>query len=173
MNSLSQEVNVPYHPAIKWSVVNEELVTMLSPIHAELANNVCSPCEAAEEFSTLITAHLRHHSLIHRDKTSSQQAFQHRDRAVVRLTKRLAAIKNNLRRKFPSNQSEFLNAVRVHNLSVKAMNELEFQRSSRKQEKAFRCNPWKFSKSVCKDASENGPTFSQLIYLFGIFQIYL
>ena len=83
MNSLSQEANVPYHPAIKWSVVNEELVTMLSQIYAELANNVCSPCEAAEEFSTLITAHLRHHSLICPDKTSSQQAFQHRDRAVL------------------------------------------------------------------------------------------
>ena len=147
-NPSSQEATVPGHPTIDWFTINEELASMLSPVHAELANNICSPREAAEEFVTLITAHLKHHLVIRPGSSSTQQIFQHRERAIVRLTKRLAYIKNNKRKNIPSQRSEFLNAVRAHNKSVKAMRELDFPRSVRKQEKAFRSNPWKSSVSL-------------------------
>ena len=61
---LSQEATVPNRHTTEWSTINEELASMLSPIHAELANDVSSPCEAADEFTTLIIAHLRYYSVI-------------------------------------------------------------------------------------------------------------
>ena len=41
------------------------------------------------------------------------------------------------------------------------MKEQELQRSARKQEKAFRCNPWKFSKSISDQSSHDSPKFTQ------------
>ena len=68
--------------------------------------------------------------------------------------------KKQSRRTFSRNPSEFLNAVRAHHKAKKAADRLGQQRSARKQEKAFRNNPWKFSKSVCEDHSLPQPTFS-------------
>ena len=76
---------------------------------SELANNIYSPCEAAEEFTTLITTHLRHHSVIRPGNNSTQQisSAQHHERAIVRLTKCLASIKNNMRKNFPHSAVSF------------------------------------------------------------------
>ena len=137
---------------------------MLSPVHAELANNITTPNEAAEKFAALSIAHVNHHSVIHPTSRPTQPTPQHRERAVVCLSKRLPTIKNNLRKNFPSHRSVFLNVVRAHK-SVKTMNELHYQRTARKEERAFKFNPWKFSKSVCDESNKNTPKFSQLTYL--------
>ena len=100
-NLLSQ-ATVPRHPTIEWASINEELASMLSPVYVELANNVCSPCEAMKEFATLITAHRGHHSVIGPDNNSTKPTSQHRERPIVRLTTRLASIKNYMRKNFPS-----------------------------------------------------------------------
>ena len=74
---------------------------MLLPVHVELANNNMMPSEAAEEFATLITAHLSNHSVIHSTSLPTPSTTQHRERAIVCLSKRLATIKNKLRKNFP------------------------------------------------------------------------
>ena len=72
-----------------WPSINKELASMIAPLHTELANDIAAPCEAAVEFASLITAHLDHHGVLGRNSASRSQQ-QHRDRAIVRLTKRLA-----------------------------------------------------------------------------------
>ena len=45
-----------------WSSINEDLASVIAPLHAELANDIAPPCEALIEFASLITAHLEHHN---------------------------------------------------------------------------------------------------------------
>jgi len=127
-----------------WPLINEELATMLRPLHSELANDIITPSTAAEEFSILVNAHLDHHLILKKPSTLSASPIANdynRERTIVRLTKRLARVKNQSRRSFPHNPPEFLNAVRVHHKAKKAADRLVQQRSARKQEKAFRKNP--------------------------------
>ena len=55
--------------------------------------------------------------------------------------------------------------MRAHNRAKRASDDLSQQRSSRKQEKAFKRNPWKFSKSVCDAQNAPSPTFSMAKFL--------
>ena len=118
-------------------------------------------CEAAVEFVSLIKDHLEHHDALRRPKSSPALTTHpiHRDRAIVRLTKRLASLKNNSRKQFPSERSQFLNAVRAHNKALRAERQQQREKSGFKQEKAFRNNPWKFAKSVCNEPVKSSPTF--------------
>ena len=136
---------------------------MLTPLHVELSNDIATPCEAAVEFVSLIKDHLEHHDALRRPKSSPALTTHpiHRDRAIVRLTKRLASLKNNSRKQFPSERSQFLNAVRAHNKTLRAERQQQREKSGFKQEKAFRNNPWKFANSVCNEPVKSSPTFSQ------------
>lgn len=143
---------------------------MLRPLHFELANEIITPSIAAEE-ATLVNAHLDHHGVLGKPSTHSAHPAvpanddYNRERAIVRLTKRLSRVKNQSRRTFSRNPSEFLNAVRAHHKTKKAADHLGQQRSARKQGKAFRNNPWKFSMSVCEDHGLPQPTFSMQMCL--------
>ena len=44
-----------------WSLIDEELTTVLRPLHSELAIGIVSPSTAAEEFVSPVTAHLDYH----------------------------------------------------------------------------------------------------------------
>ena len=92
---LSQPATVTGLRDRDWSTINEELASMLAPLHVELANNIAPPCEAgvefaAVEFASLITAHLEHHGTLQRCKPSSTNCQPHRNCAIVHLTKCLA-----------------------------------------------------------------------------------
>ena len=150
-----------------WSLINEELATMICPLHSELVNNI-TPSVAAKEFASLVSAHLEHRCALKKSPTQSiglTTNGQIRERAIVRLTKCLAELKNQSRHTFPHNPFEFLNVVRVHRKSKTATDHYAQHRSARKQEKAFRNNPWKFSKSIYEDLNTSQPTFSMQICL--------
>lgn len=158
---LSQLATVANLRDEEWSTINDVLSSILAPLHAELANDVAPPREAAVEFATLAEAHLEHHGAIKRREPATSSHQHHRDRAVIRLTKRLARLKNSSRKQFPSERNQFLNAVRVHNKALKAARQQQQQKSGMKQEKCFRNNPWKYAKSVCSKSEKFSPTFSQ------------
>ena len=92
----SQEATVPCHSATDWSIINEELVSLVLSVHVELAKNIATPSKAAEEFATLI---MHYNTVIHVRSTSlpTPSTTQHRERTTVRLSKRPATIKNKLR----------------------------------------------------------------------------
>ena len=58
------------------------------------------------------------------------------------------------------NPKRFLNAVRLHNRAKKASTKAKTSRSAQKQERAFRENPWSFSKSVCCPKPQVNPSFT-------------
>ena len=62
------------------------MASMLAPLHVELAKNIATPCEAAVEFASLITAHLEHHGALRCCKPPSTNCQPHRNHAIVRLT---------------------------------------------------------------------------------------
>ena len=99
-----------------WSEIDEEFRSIIAPIHATLANDDLSTEDAAENFSTALTSHLRHHLVIPDPNTQpSHGSGPHRERAIIKLTKRLAKIKNAKCKDFTNNSREFLSAVRLHN----------------------------------------------------------
>ena len=141
-------------------VINEEFVSMLSPLHCELSNNIVSPSVAVEEFVSLLNPHLEHYSVNNHSLDPSLSLSNHRECSIVHPTKTLAKFKNQSRQTFSTSPGESLSAVRAHNKAKKAMDHHNSQRSMRKQEKAFKRNPWKFSKSVCEDKPDTLPSFS-------------
>ena len=54
-----------------WSLINEELATILRPLHFELANEIITLSIAAEEAATLVNAHLDHHGVLRKPSTRS------------------------------------------------------------------------------------------------------
>ena len=147
------------HSTHDWTTIDDEFRTIIAPIHATLACDEVGVEEAAEIFSDLLSSHLQHHDVIRvtdqRDKSTT-----HRPRAIVRLTERLAKAKNIQRRQFKTHPREFLDAVRLHNRVKKAADNATISRSTRQQEKAFRSNPWVFSKSICNPKSQTVPHFT-------------
>ena len=122
---------------------------MLSPVYFELCNDVISPSVAMVEFVSLVRAYLENHGLIKRNKPHTDKD-NHKECSIVKLTERLAKVKNACRKYFSSNPREFLCFVRAHNKVKQVKDQCLNNRSARKQERAFKQNPWKFSKSVCE-----------------------
>ena len=138
--SLSQSANVASLKDPKWIVVNEELPTMLSPLHFELCNDVISPNVAMVEFVSLVRAHLESHGLIKTNKPHTDKDH-HRECSIVKLTERLTKVKNACRKYFSSSPREFLCSVKAHNKVKLAKDKYLNNRSARKQEKGFKQNP--------------------------------
>ena len=84
----------------------------------------------------------------------------HRPKSTDKLLANLAEEKNAARKQFQTDPGTFLSAIRVHNRCLKASHKSAFHRSTLKQEKAFRSNPWEFSKSVCCLKSSVEPSFT-------------
>lgn len=140
-----------------WSQIDSEFLEMISPVRVLLNQGEISTQEAATAFSDVLHAHLHsHHQLKSSPNTSS-----HRERAVLRAKVRLTVEKNRLRRSIRSSPIQFLCAVRAHNRLCKATRAQDLSRSTKKQERAFRSNPWKFAKSVCMDGEHQiEPSFT-------------
>jgi hypothetical protein len=150
-----------YSSGPNWEDINEELFTMIRPLQWELNNDIISTTIAAEELVGLLQSHLYSRGVLNQRSLSRSQLKLHRDRAIMCLTNKLAKLKNRLRLKFRSDPSQFLNAVRAHNKAHKASCSYHQERSSLKQERAFKSNPWKFSESVCKKQHVTCPSFSK------------
>ena len=98
---------------------------------------------AADEFATLTESHLDHHGIL-KQKPFQKSLNSHRERTIVRLSKCLAKIKNDIKYTLPFNPTRFLNAMRTHNKAKKAAHHLHQRSSTKKQEKAFQKNPRSF-----------------------------
>lgn len=87
---------------------------MIVPIPTELANNIISPCEAANEFPFVITAHIAHYGILcqcKRELPTLLQNHDHCDCGTVWLTGRIAWLKKSLRKWFPVNGNYYLRMV--------------------------------------------------------------
>ena len=135
--------------------LDDELRQMLDPVSSRLNNDIIGTTEAAEAFTAVFREHLIHNGLLKDEANGS-----HRDRQIVRMKNTLAQAKNRLRQNFHRLPGKFLNAVRTHNLAVRCQREFQHQQATRRQEKAFCSNPWKFAKSACTTSSQLEPTFS-------------
>ena len=144
-----------------WYHLDQEFRTLLSPITTRLNMNEITTTEAATYFSEVLSSFLRDRGVLKKTNRAQTEAHQpSRTRDVVIWTKRLAEIKNLARKDFNSNPTSFLNAVRVHNRMKQTSRTLERQHSTRKQEKAFRRNPWRFAQSAVTNYEPLVPSFS-------------
>ena len=87
----------------------------------------------------------------------------HRPRSIDKLVSVTTKKKNESRKYFKANPPLFLDAVRDHNKVLQAARKSSEHRSAIKQERAFRQNPWKYSKSVCCSKSQQSPSFSETV----------
>jgi len=134
-----------------WEQLDEELRRMLAPISEGLNRDILHTTEAADSFVSVLRDQLIHHGLLKQELQEDDEP--HRRRAIVRSRKRLAHAKNIARRSIRSSPREFLTGVRTHNLAVRGERELLRNQSTRRQEKAFQENPWRFAKSACSPSS--------------------
>ena len=77
--------------SINWDLL-DELRRMLAPVSDSLNSDTVTTTEAAESFTSVLCEHLIHYNLL-RDKAKGP----HRERQIVRATKKLAQGKNALR----------------------------------------------------------------------------
>ena len=121
---------------------------MILPVHVMLNRDEISIQEAAASFSAVMANHLRSHNQL-KVHTDSALKVNHCERSLLRTKLKLAVQKNRLRRSIKSSPRHFLQAVRAHNRLCKSTRAEDMSRKMKKQEKAFRSNPWKFAKSAC------------------------
>ena len=119
---------------------------MLLPVNEALATEIVHTTDAVEIFTTLLATHLIQHGTLKRPKRphSTSDMGSHRPRSIVKLTRRLREIKNKKRKNFVQNPKPYMNAVRMFHKALRAGKQQDAMRSVRKQERAFRKNPWKF-----------------------------
>ena len=130
----------PTTSLMNWDQLDNEFRRMLAPVSDGLNSDSITTTEAAEAFTSVLRDHLIHYNLL-RDKVKA--TGPHRERQIVKVTKKLAQAKNALRSSgFHRSPREFLNAVRTHNAAVRTQREFQQRQTTRKQEKAFRNNPW-------------------------------
>ena len=53
-----------------------------------------------------------------------------------------------------------MTAVRLHNKTLRAAKRDTLRRSTARQEKSFRKNPWKFAQEACRPPDKTAPDFS-------------
>ena len=143
-----------------WTSIDDEFRSLVAPVHTSLACDELGVEEAAEIFSDLLSSHLQQHDVIFSPNQPEQRTGPQRPRAIMRLTIRLAKAKNAQQSQFKGNPKDFLDAVRLHNRVKKAADNAAISRTTCQQERAFRSNPWVFSKSVCLPKSQTAPTFT-------------
>ena len=147
---LSQSAVVTPGPSVTdWNFVDAEFRTVL------LSGEI-SPGEAGNTFSILLKVHLERFEVS--DQPESSQALTHRSRRVEKLAENLRKEKNMSRKLFKQNPSRFHNINRLYSKAVKAKANLSSNQMLRKNESAFRKNPWQYAKSVCEPKSHQEPS---------------
>ena len=139
-----------------WLEVDAELSAMLFPVHSLLSSDSISPTEAGESFASILFFQLMRHGVIN---SATQALGPHRERGLVTLTKRLSRLKNSIRSD-KGVSKQFLTAVRVHNRVLRTPRQVSQNTLIRRKEKAFRSNPWSFSKQVCGSSNRVSTLFS-------------
>ena len=128
---------------------------MIVPIHFRLATDDLQPTAAVTIFTSLLNDHLERHGQLPKMNCDTRQKewanLVHRTRKIKKkIVENLKGIKNNLRKHPKENPRAFLNICRLYNKCFRGKRKLDQDHDVRSQEKAFRANPWHFSKKVCK-----------------------
>ena len=148
-----------------WDNINSKLLPLLAPLHYQLANDVIDTAEAGDTFSTIVMGLLNTCNCIpYRSRTKRRSrlhsADKHKPRSIEKVLKVVTDEKNKARIDFRMNPSRFLNAVRLHHRILSVSRKSSFHKSALKQERAFRENPWEFTKSVCCNKAVVEPAFT-------------
>lgn len=118
-----------------WEVMDDELKCMLAPV---TDSNLISTTEAANSFSSILHEHLHTQGLISMCMNDCGRV-KHHDNQLVKISRKLAVTKNNAKKCINLSPRTFLNAVRK---IIKLSRRNTHQTSIRRQEKAFKNNPW-------------------------------
>ena len=145
----SEPITIP--STTDWGAIDIEFSAILSPVHYRLSSDEISTSEAADIFSSLFKAHLERYDTTQEPATTS--AFIHRTRRIEKTVGRLRKLKNSNRRNMRQNPSEFHNISRAYNKALKALNRNVVAQNLRKHEKAFKSNPWSYSKKLCSSST--------------------
>ena len=136
---------------VDWIVIDPEFSAIIGPVHFRLCSGEINTTEAANIFQSLLKAHLER--FLEPSGPGTSCNLMHRTRKIEKVTGRLKAIKNDLRRQRKTYHSDFFNALRVHNKSLNAQQKFDQVRTLHCQERDFRDNPWHFAKKECKGNS--------------------
>ena len=136
-----------------WTTIDAEFSAIIAPVHLRLATDDLQPSEAATVFTSLLRDHLESHDQLPRMRLDTGQekrvSMVHRTRKIKRIVVHLKDTKNNLRKHRKKNPKAFFDACRLYNKCLNGKKMLDHDHDVRRQEKAFRTNPWHFSKKVC------------------------
>ena len=145
--------------AVNWDEIDAEFSSIIRPVHLRLCSGETEPAEAADTFGILLRAHLERFT--DQDSSTSNRSVLHRTRKIEKVTERLRILKQDHSKMRKSNPRQFFNALRAHNKCLFAKRLHDHKNDLRRQERAFRENPWSFAKRACKDISADvEPNFS-------------
>jgi len=141
----------PSLPSHDWSTINNELHPQLTPIHAALSSNAITPSEAADSFSSTLTAFFL--SKPEFNAPPSQSYISRTSKALKKAKKE----KNALRRlafsnstSSPSLRSDFYRALNLYSILKKEQKRNNKAKSASYQEKLYRQSFWSFSKTLLR-----------------------
>ena len=110
-SSLSQLADGAHYPVVDWKSVDSELRAILAPIHQGLCQDEISTSEASLAFAVSTRSHLEHYVCLKRYNSTITRSGPHKVRSIIKLTNRLAQVKNAARRFFSANPAAFLNHI--------------------------------------------------------------
>ena len=134
------------------------IALLIAPVHFRLASDDVQPPDAAAVFTSLLRDHLESHDQLPRTRRKTGQekwvGMVPRTKKIERIVKHQKSTKNSLRKYRKENPKAFLDVCRLYNKCFNSKKKLNHDVC--REEKAFRTNPWHFSKKVC-----NGKTNQQ------------
>ena len=140
--------------ATSWDEIDAEFSSIIGPVHLRLCSGETKPAEAADTFAILLRAHLER--FLDRERPTmptSNRSMLHRSRRIEKVTEKLKIVKKGLSKSRKSNPRGFFNALRAHNKCLTAKRSYDYTKNLRRQERAFRENPWSFAKRACTGTS--------------------
>ena len=99
------------HEAIDWASIDDEFRSIISLLNESLNQNLVDTSEASAMFTRLLHSHLGQLGILGDKGRSSSERFAgpHRDKGIIKLTRRLTKLKNIARRSFHAQPVAFLN----------------------------------------------------------------
>ena len=163
LTSLLQICEPSTESAPSWDEIDAEFSSIIAPIHYRLCSGETEPVEAANTFSILLRAHLERFEEP-KSATNGNKQLIHRTRRIEKVTEKLRNLKKSLGKSRERNSSSFMHAIRAHNKLLKASRSYDQRKDLRRQERAFRENPWSFAKKACDGPRYNVvPSFNELV----------
>ena len=117
-----------------------------------MASGDISTTDAGDTFISLLRVHLERFGILKQPKQGEATARIKRTRRME-ITEHLRKLKNSERKNRRLDKSFFNNLVRAHNKAKKINQKLITDSKLRSHVKAFRSNPWHYTKKIHSDSS--------------------